>query len=265
MPEGDSIAGHAGRLRPVLVGRRIDAVAGTAPSVRANSRRILDATVDDVRTVGKHLIVDLSTGYSIRVHLGMSGRWAISPLGKPPPGSARLVLTTDTHHAACYGAPTVTAGRTPAIEAEVSELGPDLLGEFDMDEFVRRARLLGADRRIAQLLLDQRVIAGIGNVYKSELLFLEGIHPDAPVADIDTDGLRSLAERARRLMTANVGPGPRSTTGVRGPGRELWIYGRGGRPCRRCGAGIVQRDGGDRVTYWCPVCQPPGPRSTSTS
>ncbi len=265
MPEGDSVAGHAERLHPVLAGRRIQSVAGTAPSVRANSRRILDATVDDVRTVGKHLIVDLSTGYSIRVHLGMSGRWAISPLGKPPHGSARLVLSTPSHHAACYGAPTVAAGRTPVIEAEVAELGPDLLGEFDTEEFVRRARLLGGDRPIAPLLLDQGVIAGIGNVYKSELLFMEGIHPDTPVADIAADGLRSLAMRARRLMTANVGPGPRSTTGARGPGRELWVYGRRGRPCRRCGTAILQRNIGDRVTYWCPVCQPPGPRSISTS
>lgn len=255
MPEGDSVAGHAELLRPVLVGRRVEAVSGTAPSVRVNSSRILDANVVAVRTVGKHLVVDLSTGYSIRVHLGMPGRWRVSGLGSTPGGSARLVLTTASHHAACYSAPTIEVDRTPSIDAHLARLGPDLLGDFDAGEFIRRARLV-PDGPVAELLLNQRVLAGVGNVYKSEVLFLEGLNPATAVSTLDDETLASLAGRAERLLSANVGSGPRSTTGRRGPGRELWVYGRGGRPCRRCGSSIAQDSSGDRVTYWCPTCQP---------
>lgn len=255
MPEGDSVAGHVQLLEPILVGKQVEAVAGTAPSVRVNSQRILGATVDSVRSFGKHLVIDLSTGFSVRVHLGLPGRWRISDLDSPPGGSARLVLTTDTRHAACYSAPTVVVDRTPAIDAHLDRLGPDLLGDFEEDEFVRRARAV-PDGPVAELLLNQRVLAGIGNVYKSDVLFLEGIHPRRPVSAIDDQALISLARRAGRLLAANVGPGRRSTTGLRSPGTELWVYGRGGRPCRRCGTAVAQDNGGDRVTYWCPVCQP---------
>lgn len=256
MPEGDSVAGHAEQLRPILRGRRIESVGGTSPSVRVNSPRILDAVVDEVRSVGKHLIIDLSTGYSIRVHLGMTGHWSITPNPTRPHGSARLVLATETHQAACYSAPTVEVDRTRAVDAVVAKLGPDLLGDFDADEFVRRARLREDDVPVARLLLDQEVIAGIGNVYKSELLFMERIHPDTPTASLGDDALRGIADRARRLLTVNVGKGPRVTTGMRGPGREHWVYGRNGQPCRRCGTAIESRGGEERVTYWCPVCQP---------
>jgi endonuclease-8 len=255
MPEGDSVAGHAERLRPVLVGKRVEAVSGTAPSVRTNSSRILDARVESVRTAGKNLVVDLSTGYSIRVHLGMPGRWRVSALGSPPGGSARLVLTTATHHAACYSAPTIEVDRTPSIDAYLARLGPDLLGDFDAEEFIRRARSV-PDGPIADLLLNQRVLAGVGNVYKSELLFLEGVHPSTAVSGLADEKLASMAERASRLLSANVASGPRTTTGRRGRGRELWVYGRGGRPCRRCGTAVAQDTGGDRVTYWCSACQP---------
>ena len=255
MPEGDSVAGHAEMLRPILVGRRVEAVAGTAPSVRSNSARILDARMEAVRTVGKHLIVDLSTGYSIRIHLGMPGRWRVHGRGTPPGGSARLVLTTTTHHAACYSAPTIEVDRTAAIDAQLARLGPDLLGDFDVDEFIRRARLI-PDTAVADLLLNQRVLAGIGNVYKSEVLFLERVNPATAVSALDDETLASVARRAGRLLSANVGSGPRTTTGRRAGGQDLWVYGRGGRPCRRCGAPIAQDTRGDRVTYWCPTCQP---------
>ena len=255
MPEGDSVAGHAQRLRPILEGSRIESVGGTSPSVRVHSARILDAVVDGVRTVGKHLIIDLSTGYSIRIHLGMTGRWTITAVSASPVhGSARLVLGTESHRTACFSAPTVEVDRTAAVDAEVARLGPDLLGDFDVDEFLRRARLREGELNVAQLLLDQEVVAGIGNVYKSELLFLEGIHPETPAASLGDDTLRAIAERARRLMAVNVGK-RRVTTGMRGPRREHWVYGRDGRPCRRCGAAIESRGGADRVTYWCPGCQ----------
>lgn len=257
MPEGDSVAGHARRLRPVLLGETITEIGGTSPSVRANSDRILDAKVVDVRTIGKHLILDLDTGFSIRVHLGMPGHWRISTEALEPRGSVRLYLRTASGSASCYSAPTVEVDRTPAVEAKLARLGPDLLADFDGDEFVRRART-NDSRTMADLLLDQRVLAGIGNVYKSELLFLEGIHPSTLVGQVSNSRLLGLARRAQKLMSANVGANSRTTTGSRQRGRDTWVYGRAGRPCLRCGHAIRVGSDGDRVTYWCPDCQPLG-------
>jgi endonuclease-8 len=256
MPEGDTVAGHAELLRPVLLGKTITEVAGTARSVRANSHRILDGAVTGVRTVGKNLIVDLDTGYSIRVHLGMPGYWRVGRDLRSFHGSARLVLGTESGMAVCYSAPTVDVDRTPVVAAFVSRLGPDLLAGFDESEFVRRARAHGA-RTIAEVLLDQRVLAGIGNVYKSEVLFLEGIHPSTPVGELDDERLREISTRAGRLLAANVGQKSRSTTGSRSRGHETWVYGRAGRPCRKCGQAVARRSDGERTTFWCPTCQPP--------
>lgn len=252
MPEGDSVAGHARRLESVLVGRIITTVAGTSPSLRRGSGQILDATATAIRTVGKHLIIDFDTGYSIRVHLGMSGRWVVLDRSRLPHGSARLVLSTQTHHVACHSA-TVDVGRTESIDNQVSHLGPDVLGEFEEEEFLARARMLPGTA-MAALLVDQRVLAGIGNVYKSELLFLEGIHPDTPTASASDDQLLALARRAQKLLAANIGR-VRSTTGARAREQEMWVYGRAGKPCRRCGTAIIEEERQDRVTYWCPTCQ----------
>lgn len=265
MPEGDSVAGHASRLRPILLGRQITDVKGTAPAVRANSHRILDATVEDIRTVGKNLVIDLSGGLSIRVHLGMSGRWRMIPPGRPIPGSARLALSAGGPTAVCSAAPTIDVDRTPAIDYSLSRLGPDVLGDFELDEFVRRARTRGSVA-VADVLLDQRVLAGIGNVYKSELLFLARIDPHTPIDEISDDRLRRVAKDAIRLMTANVGPKPRTTTGSRARDRGMWVYGRARQPCRRCGTAVSMENQGGRVTYWCSKCQPsspPGPVSGS--
>lgn len=265
MPEGDSVAGHASRLRPILLGRQITDVKGTAPAVRANSHRILDATVQEIRTAGKNLIIDLSGGLSIRVHLGMSGRWRVIPPDRPIPGSARIALSAGGQTAICSAAPTIDVDRTPAIDLGLSRLGPDVLGDFELDEFVRRARTRRSVA-VADVLLDQRVLAGIGNVYKSELLFLAGIDPHTPIDEISDDRLRGVAIDAVRLMKANVGPKSRSTTGSRARDREMWVYGRAGRPCRRCGTAISTDRQGERVTYWCSKCQsssPPGPVSGS--
>ena len=251
MPEGDSIAGDASRLRPLLEGKTIEAVAGTTGAVRANSRRLLGAEVTSIRTHGKNLVIDLSSGYSVRVHLGMTGRWreGLSP-------RARLGLSTDAGSVSCFDAPTVEVDRTPAIDLSLDRLGPDLLGEFDEDEFLRRAR--SVERMpVGRLLLDQRVLAGIGNVYKSELLFLAGINPWTSTADVTDDQLRELARNAGELLAANVGR-RRSTTRSTGRGQETWVYGQNGLRCRRCGTRIEMDRLDDRVTYWCPNCQQVG-------
>ena len=256
MPEGDSIAKNAARLRPVLVGKQIMSVYGTAPSVRSHSGRLAGQTVETVRPVGKHLVIDVSGGFSVHVHLGMPGRWAILPADERAPGSARLVLTTSSHHACCFSAPTVEVDRTPLIDRKLLRLGPDVLDpHFSPGDFAVRARTQSG-RSVAEVLLDQRVVAGIGNVYKSEVLFLEGIRPHTPVGELGDEKLIEVAERAKQLMSVNVRSGPRITTGERAPGREAWVYDRAGEPCRRCATAVMEDRLGGRVTYWCPVCQP---------
>lgn len=255
MPEGDSVAGHAEQLRRALVNEVITSVEGSSAAVRSNSHRILGATVEGIRTVGKNLVIDLSGGYSIRVHLGMTGRWSVIPSGRPAPGAARLVLSAGGATAVCSAAPTIDVERTPALDATLSRLGPDVLGEFDSASFLRRARTRQSTS-VGEMLLDQKVLAGIGNVYKSELLFLVGINPRTRVGEVDDRQLLDIADKAGSLMASNVGPKARSTTGSRARGQETWVYGRSGRPCRRCGAAIEMERQGERVTYWCPVCQP---------
>lgn len=255
MPEGDTVAGHAQRLARVLVGKEIVAVQGTSSSVRGNAHRVRGQIVEAVGSTGKNLVIELSGDHSILVHLGMSGRWLVLTADRSAPGEARLSISTDTHHVACLAASTVIVDRSPRIEKRLSSLGPDLVGEhWDEAEFLHRARTRG-QLPASALLLDQRVAAGIGNVFKSEILFLEKIHPDTLVSHIPDEALAALGSRARRLIPANVGR-PRSTTGERRRGRDTWVYGRHGKPCRRCGAAIEKADRQGRVTYWCPGCQP---------
>jgi endonuclease-8 len=185
----------------------------------------------------------------------MTGRWRVGPIGKGVHGSARLVLGTTSHLAACYSAPTVEVERSEAVAYALDLLGPDLLAGFDGTRFLERARRV-AGRNVAEMLLDQRVLAGIGNVYKSEVLFLERVNPDTSVDDLGDDALLALARRAQGLLRANVGRA-RTTTGWRGPSRDTWVYGRSGKPCRGCGTAIVVEERAGRLTFWCPSCQPP--------
>lgn len=259
MPEGDSYAHASARMVPVLLGRRITAVDGSAPSVRRRSRAILDQRVTAVRTHGKHLIIDLESGLSAHVHLGMSGRVRITPpnqeIGRSR-GAARLVLTTDEGTVWILGAPTVQVDRQRVIDRSIQNLGPDLTApEFDAGRFRLLAGRYPGDRTVSDFLLDQRVMAGIGNEYKCEVLFLEGIAPHRLVESLDLEQLASLAERARRLMAPNLRRFRRSTTGR--PDGSLWVYDRTGRPCRRCRTAVMEAWVGQppRITYWCPACQ----------
>ena len=256
MPEGDSVAGNARELSSVLVDREIDSVYGTSASVRASSGRLLGKKVTDIRSRGKNLLIDFEGGWTIWVHLGMTGRWWIDSRLDQPPGDAKLALSTSDVTAICRKAPTVEVGRTPAIDRQLDQLGPDVLDEgFEPAEVLRRARLVQADRSIAEVILDQRVVAGIGNVYKSEILYLEKINPKIPASEVDDEAIRAIAQRAVRLMVPNVGRS-RSTTGDRRPGGSTWVYGRGGKVCRRCGSRVMSDEHGGRYTYWCPGCQP---------
>lgn len=255
MPEGDSVARAADRIRPVLAGQVLREVGGTASAVRRHAVRLRNRRVQAVRTLGKHLVIDVQGGWSVHVHLGMSGSWIVRKAG-PVPGRARLVLGTDRGTATCLDAPTVEVDRTAAIDASLGELGPDVLAD-DFDPTVVAGRVASTDRPVADVLLDQRVMAGVGNEYKAELLFRLGWHPLRPSSTLGQDDWERAAALAARLVGANVGSPTRSTTGDRAPGRETWVYGRTGKPCRRCATAIEQAWLGSpaRVTYWCPTCQ----------
>jgi endonuclease-8 len=255
MPEGDSYARAARRVGAALSGATIVGIAGSAPAIRRWSAQILDSRVTEVRSLGKRLLITFDCAVTISGHLGMNGRVQVGQ-GTRRPGPESLLLQTATHYVALQRA-RIDADRTAVIEANLERLGPDLLDPaFRSDQ--SRASLFPQDRTVSELLLDQRVVAGIGNVFKNETLFLEGINPATLVGQLSPDQVEALIERARRLLVANAARTTRSTTGLPGPQGRNWVYERAGLPCRRCGRAIRQQMVGTppRVTYWCPGCQP---------
>jgi endonuclease-8 len=265
MPEGDTIFRSAAVLRAVLVGRTVIGARGQArPGMRRvpDLNRLVGAAVTDVESRGKHLLIGFDSGLTLRTHMRMSGSWHRYRPGETwrlPKFQASVVLETADSVAVCFNAPTVEllTGRELARHPTLAALGRDLLAaDFDTDAAVQLLRERSGVE-LGQALLDQRTVAGIGNVYKSEVCFSERVSPWRLVGELDDPSLARLVATARRLLRANIGGGARVTTeGARGAGR-LWVYGRAGRPCRRCGTRIEARRQGElpRTTYWCPSCQ----------
>ena len=270
MPEGDTIHRTATNLRRVLVGGVVrEARARPQPGSARVPRveRLVGRRIDAVEARGKHLLIRCSGGLTLRSHLRMGGAWHRYRPGEAwrlPAVRAGCVLTTDHAVAVCFGTPDIEllTDADLARHRALRSLGPDLLGDsFDAAEALGRLRARSSVE-LGPALLDQRSVAGIGNVYKSEICFLEGLDPGAPVSAVPDAALLHLLSTARRLLVANAGAGRsgrRVTTGIPVPGASLWVYGRGGRPCRRCGTRILARRQGEqaRMTYWCPRCQPP--------
>jgi endonuclease VIII len=254
VPEGDTIFRLAGRLRPALVGQPVEHLVvhrhrGPQPTG--------DSAVESVASVGKHLLIGLTGGWVLDSHLRMNGRWQLVRPDEAPTaatGGVRAVVVTPTRAAVLSGTPAVGLWHPRAPEVRPwLRLGPDLCREpVDLAEIGRRARLLPAGADVAELLLDQRVAAGVGNVYKSEVAWAEEIDPRRPAASLTDAQVEALFERARRLLRRNLGTDRRTTHG-----RGYAVYGRAGRLCPRCGARIVVDRQGDleRITYRCPACQ----------
>lgn len=269
MPEGDTIHRTASTLHRALAGQDLVRVDGSHRAIRSSGRLLVGRKVIGVRALGKHLIVDLEGQRALRTHLGLPGSWHLYRPGerwRKDPGAARVILQTECWVAVCFSAPDVEILDEGALDRRLGHLGPSLTEEvFDTDEAMRRARR--ADhRRVGDLILDQRVMAGVGNVFRCEVLFLEGLHPEETIRSLGDAELRALIERARRLLQGNLSGGARITTGDPRPGRRLWVYDRDGRPCRRCGTEIRVAWLGSppRITYWCSSCQPsPMARSLS--
>lgn len=267
MPEGDTVHRHALQLTPRLVGQKV--VAIYARGVRYAA--LEGETITNVQAQGKHLLIDVGPRARLHVHLGMNGRLSVVPRSElTVVRAARATLAVATAQVAALWsmARTVEVLRTafshahPALRA----LGPDLLAaDFDVGQVVARARATATHVPLGELLLDQRVACGIGNVYKSEVLFLERLNPRTPTSQLDDARLTKLFLHARELMQANLGPWRRTTTAnlarnewiPRGQGR-MHIYRRNGRPCVICGTAVSRLYQGDppRSTYFCAHCQP---------
>jgi endonuclease-8 len=208
---------------------------------------------------GKHLLIRTRQERTVHTHLRMDGSWRVRPSAEPVRDShrIRLILANAEWQAIGYQLGVVELIRTSEERRVVGHLGPDLLGPgWDRAEAVRRLSA-EPDRPVGEALLDQRNLAGIGNIYATEMLFLRGISPWRPVGEVAD--LDALVELGRRLLDANKARAGQVTTGDTAPGRQTWVYGRAHRPCRRCGTRISRGEQGaageERVRFWCPVCQ----------
>lgn len=264
MPEGDTILRTARILETALAGREVIAFESPVPAVASAARRqaIVGDTVARVEALGKHLLIRFAGGATLHTHLGMAGRWRVGPAGRRlrPPGRVRVRLETENAVAVCSRSPVVEllSAWERACHPGLRRLGPDVLSS-GFDPAAARNRLRGRpDLEIGVALLDQTALAGIGNVYKSEVLFLCGVSPFARVRELEDRTLDRLIDAARDLMTRNLGPGRRRTT-PRSASTSVWVYRRSRRPCRRCGATILRAAQGEqaRSTYYCPDCQAP--------
>jgi endonuclease VIII len=261
VPEGDTIHRTARNLATALTGRSV--VRFETPRRRGMAPP-RGTPVDTVEARGKHLLVRFADGLVLHTHLQMSGSWHLYRAGQPWRRSARqacvILEVSGGTLAVCFNAPVVEVLPERAVDgAALGALGPDLCAaDPDLDDVVRRVDRLDPATELGVALLDQRVAAGIGNVYKSEVCFQCGLDPFTPVAAVDAETRRALYETAARLLRANLTT-PRRVTVAGAPAGTLAVYGRASRPCRRCGTLVRARRQGEhaRVTYWCPACQPP--------
>jgi endonuclease VIII len=274
VPEGDTIFRTARTLQRAIGGRLVTGFETVLPAIQRvhDDHPVTGRTVDRCWAVGKHLLIGFSGGLVLRTHMKMNGSWHVYRPGdawQRPRLDMRIAIATDAFVAVGFNVPVaewLDESALPRARA-LARLGPDLLSpDFDRAAAIGRVRERGP-LPIADALLDQRALAGIGNVYKSEVCFLCAVSPFAPVSSLDDMTLGALVDTARRLLRANVvddGPGAivtwrglRRTTHRSDPEERLWVYGREGRPCRRCGAPIRMVKQGDdaRVTYFCERCQ----------
>ena len=269
MPEGDTLFRTAAGLRPYLVGRTVSAARANGPGPVPQVGRIIGRQITGVESLGKNLLIRFDNGLEIRTHLRMNGSWHRYRPGerwRRPPGRARLVIEVPGAVAVCFDAPVVELLeiRAESLHPSLGQLGPDLLATgFDAGEAIRRLRDASrAPVAIGEALLDQRALAGIGNIYTNEALWIERVSPFIAVGALEDETLERLVGTARRLLLVNADRTHRvervTTGGSRSAPGPLYVYGRTGRPCSRCGVAIVRAQQGSdipRTTYWCPTCQ----------
>lgn len=277
MPEGDTVWNTARVLHRALAGAGITRSDFRVPQLATTD--LSGWTVRESASRGKHLLLRLSspgrtpaglpapdTLWTLHSHLRMDGAWrAYAPgerWGGRPAHLIRVVLHSPAAVAVGYHLHEMSLLPTAEEDRLVGHLGPDLLGpDWDPAEAVRRLAD-HPEQTIGEALLDQRNLAGVGNLYKCEVLFLRGVSPWTPVGAVsDLPGMVALAQR---LLAANRGRWTQSSTGSLHRGQTSYVYGRRAQPCRRCGTAIHKEELGERVTYWCPVCQPEHPGRPET-
>ena len=276
MPEGDTIFRSARSLNRALAGKPVTGFRSTYPKLTRfhDDTPLTGQTVDQVESRGKWLLMHFSGGCTLATHMLMSGSWHIYKPGErwqKPSSTARIVLENREYHAIGFNVPVAEMhtpqsllrdGRIPAPAGDL--LRPD----FDPDAALERV-MARANEEIADVLLHQWVLAGVGNVFKSEVCFVAGLNPFRKVSTLTADQVAHAIAVARRQLGSNVmedSPGTivtyrgtgRRTTNHSDPTESLWVYGRNGQPCRKCGERIRHRLQGQdaRVTFWCPQCQP---------
>jgi endonuclease-8 len=276
VPEGDTIFRSARALGRALGGRVITGFRSTYPRLTRfhDDTPLTGQTVDRVESRGKWLLMQFSGGGTLATHMLMSGSWHIYRPGEPwqkPRSAARIVLENADYHAIGFNVPVAEMHTAESLrrDARFPQHANDLLNaEFDAEAALQRV-LAHPDEEIGDVLLHQRVMAGVGNVFKSEACFVAGIHPFAKVGQLTSAEVQRVIRVAWRQLASNVmedssdtivtwrGAG-RRTTHRSDPTESLWVYGRNGEPCRKCGARIRRRIQGfdARVTFWCPECQP---------
>lgn len=269
MPEGDSVYKLARRLDRSLLGRTV--VRSDLRVPRLATRDLAGRSVLEHVTHGKHLLTRFSGGATLHSHLRMDGEWSVTGRGKVLPrrlqNDVRLILELDSGATAwglrLHDLELVATDQEPSL---VGHLGPDpLRGDWDPTEAVRRLRAASA-RPVVSALLDQRSMAGLGNLWVNELAFLMGVSPWTPIGDVDVERLVTRAAAALRHSATTPGA-YQVTTGLARRGESHWVSGRARRPCLRCGTRVemveeVPGDAANRRTWWCPHCQPgPGPEA----
>ncbi len=258
MPEGDSLRRAEALLSPVLEGQTVTDI--WFRKIRGHRPRV-GQRIERVDAIGKHLLIEFDRNLTLRVHLGMSGSWQVSApeAGLPNSPRLRIVLRTSLGTALCFSAPTIDTFVRGTDPSPVGHLGPDLSDDIvDLDEIVERTRTFAPSDTLATALLDQRVAAGVGNVFKSEVAFLAGVHPFTPVQSLSDAQLMRLWRIAHAQLLANRDRRSRKTTSESIAGRA-YVYGRFRSSCRRCSSSIEFSPAGEvteRSTYWCPHCQP---------
>ena len=276
MPEGDTIFRTARTLRRALAGKRITRFESTYPLLTRfhDDTPLTQQCVEGVESRGKWLLIHFSGGATLATHMLMSGAWHIYRPGErwqQPRANMRILLETDDFVAVGFRVPVeqMCTAQSLARDSRIPQPVLDVLSaEFHARAAAERVRA-SAGEEIGDVLLHQEVLAGVGNVFKSEVCFVCGVHPFAPVARLDMEQMEALIATAQKLVAANVMEDSggtivtyrglhRRTTHASDPAESLWVYGRAGEPCRRCGERIERKlQGPDaRVTFWCPGCQP---------
>jgi endonuclease VIII len=270
VPEGDTIHSAARRISAALVGSEIEGIETPQPRHALDRwpERLGGRSVRAVDARGKHLFIRFEGDLTLHSHLRMRGLWAVYRRGerwRRAASRAWLVLRTHDHEVVQFDGPVLelmTDSRT-RFDRRITALGPDVLGDgFDERRFLARLRADEQTRGVGDALLDQRNIAGVGNVWKSEGCFIAGIDPWRPLTRVSDEEVLAIVHALRPLMRLSVERGGRIVSveperPLRPRERRLWVFERAGLPCRRCGTLIRARGQGDdnRTTYWCPTCQ----------